>query len=244
MLEENTTYSYEEMSAYLGTRNNQGIERKLRNYGVEFTRTRRGATAQYTIKHIADPFKLCAVFDLGFPCNTDIDKLTEYTYYLINDDEFSGWPDERLEKIMTDRGHRVSRQTIAGYRRRYENVRLIDKNAGDYHYYFACGDEVKETDHQTYKDAWAKYWRMKDSGSYSGYAILELITEYGGVPRKQKIGQLCAWSNVMLTSKLNSMVCKRFEKMCASQPTEPKPVLNLLLESEQASPEQNQEKSS
>ena len=88
MLEENTTYSYEEMSAYLGTRNNQGIERKLRNYGVEFTRTRRGATAQYTIKHLADPFKLCAVFDLGFPCNTDIDKLTEYTYYLINDDEF------------------------------------------------------------------------------------------------------------------------------------------------------------
>ena len=107
MLEENTTYSYEEMSAYLGTRNNQGIERKLRNYGVEFTRTRRGATAQYTIKHLADPFKLCAVFDFGFPCNTDIDKLTEYTYYLINDDEFSGWPDERLEQIMTDRGHRV-----------------------------------------------------------------------------------------------------------------------------------------
>ena len=31
MLEKNTTYSYEEMSAYLGTRNNQGIERKLRN---------------------------------------------------------------------------------------------------------------------------------------------------------------------------------------------------------------------
>ena len=50
------TYTYKEMSAMFGTRDTQGIKRRLTRYGIEYTVEGRGASARFNIDRISDPF--------------------------------------------------------------------------------------------------------------------------------------------------------------------------------------------
>ena len=63
MLEIGRSYSKAEMTQILATKSKQGIDRKLSRYGVEFDVCGRGEKAIYTIKKMADPFKLFVLSD-------------------------------------------------------------------------------------------------------------------------------------------------------------------------------------
>ena len=54
-------YTKNEISGILGTKDKQGIDRKLQRYGVDFTSTGRGENRVYTIKNIPFPFKVFCI---------------------------------------------------------------------------------------------------------------------------------------------------------------------------------------
>ena len=81
MLEIGCVYSKLELTQMLGTRSKQGIDRKLDRYGVVYEVCGRGESAVYTIKAMADPFKVFAITELGFDGGTDFTKLRNF-YYL------------------------------------------------------------------------------------------------------------------------------------------------------------------
>ena len=75
MLEIGCVYSKPELTQMLGTRSKQGIDRKLDRYGVVYEVCGRGERAVYTVKGMADPFKVFAITELGYDANTDFTKL-------------------------------------------------------------------------------------------------------------------------------------------------------------------------
>ena len=91
------TYTYDEMSAILGTRSNQGIKRKLDKYEIECHISGRGCYMKYDIINIAKPFTVCCITELGMPAQTDFYKFRNFLYYFMNDDEFRWLPDEIIE---------------------------------------------------------------------------------------------------------------------------------------------------
>ena len=79
------TYTYKEMSAMFGTRDTQGIKRRLTRYGIEYTVAGSGGSAKFNINAIPDPFKVFCIIDLNFAPQTDFEKLLYFFYYLFND---------------------------------------------------------------------------------------------------------------------------------------------------------------
>lgn len=137
MIEVGKLYSKPEMTAMLGTKAKQGIDRKLERYGVLFDTKGKGEKATYKITAISDPFKVYAIIRLKFDGNTDFHKLREFYYYFFNDEEFSAMPDEVKETRMRADGKEISRQTIAGYLQKLDKQEIILRNTYNYIYYFA-----------------------------------------------------------------------------------------------------------
>ena len=140
-------YPYAELSQMLGTHDPEGISRRLDRWGVAFTEDGRKPQITYNIEKISDPFKVYCMLDLNYAPQTNFTKLAYFFYYFLNDDDFQRLPDERLEVLMRERDHPVSRQTIANYFRRLEDIDLISRNGGDYHYYFARKANLREAIH-------------------------------------------------------------------------------------------------
>lgn len=109
MLENGRVYSKPELTQMLGTRSKQGIDRKLQRYGISFEVHGRGERAVYTIKAMADPFKVFAITELGFDGGTDFIKLRNFYYHFFEDDVFMAMPDEVKENRMRKMGQDVSR---------------------------------------------------------------------------------------------------------------------------------------
>ena len=99
---EKRTYKFDEMADYLRTRNNQGMRRKLNNYGVVFQEEGRGRAKTFTILSIPDPFPLYCVFDLGIDYRTDFKKLRDFTFFLLRDDDFSGHNHTAMPHLAAD----------------------------------------------------------------------------------------------------------------------------------------------
>lgn len=190
MLEIGCVYSKPELTQMLGTRSKQGIDRKLDRYGVVYEVCGRGERAVYTVKGMADPFKVFAITELGFDANTDFTKLRNFYYHFFEDDEFMAMPDEVKEVRMRKMGQDVSRQTIATYTRRLETNNLINRNTKNFIYYFAYNQEQRICDHAEYVQAWYEYWDDIDSGLNSYDAIANMRTDHGGVARKQPIPEI------------------------------------------------------
>ena len=88
MLEIGRSYSKTEMTQILAAKSKQGIDRKLSRYGVEFDGCGRGEKAIYTIKKMADPFKIFAITELDCDGNTDFTKLRNFIYHFFEDEIF------------------------------------------------------------------------------------------------------------------------------------------------------------
>ena len=68
-------YTKPEMTAMFGTRDLQGLRRKMERYGIIFDVNGRGENAVFTIKEVPDPFKIYCLTELGFNGRTDFHKL-------------------------------------------------------------------------------------------------------------------------------------------------------------------------
>lgn len=108
-------YPYAELSQMMGTHDPEGISRRLDRWGVAFTEDGRKPQITYNIEKISDPFKVYCMLDLNYAPQTNFTKLAYFFYYFLNDDDFQRLPDERLEVLMRERDHPVSRQTICLY---------------------------------------------------------------------------------------------------------------------------------
>lgn len=190
MLEIGCVYTKPELTLMLGTRSKQGIDRKLDRYGVVYEVCGRGESAVYTIKGMADPFKVFAITELGFDANTDLTKLRNFYYHFFEDEIFMAMPDEVKEVRMREMGQDVSRQTIATYTRRLETNNLINRYTKNFVYYFANGDKQRMSDHDEYAQAWSGYWENIRNKINNYDAIANMRAYYGGVARKQPIPEI------------------------------------------------------
>ena len=202
MLEIGRTYPKPELSRIFGTKDKQGLDRKLTRYGIVFDVCGRGERATYTINAIPDPFKVFAITELGFDGNTDFTKLRNFYYHFFEDDVFMAMPDEVKEVKMRAMGHDVSRQTIARYTSRLETNNLINRHTKNFIYYFAHKEEQRITDREEYLQAWFEYWDDIASGLNSYDAIANMITDHGGVARKQPIPEI----NGIYNEKIETML--------------------------------------
>ena len=204
------TYTYAEMSALFGTRDTQGIKRRLDRYGIEYDAAGRGAAARFEIKTISDPFKAFCIIDLGFAAQTDFGKLLYFFYYLLNDEGFLEMPRETMEIRLKADNHTLTRQTIQTYLNRLSDAGLINQQSGIYRYYFAKGSALREATKEEYTEAWREYWQAKDKGLPAGEAIALMCANYGGVARKQQIIEINGIYNDTI-NKINEMVCACIE---------------------------------
>lgn len=180
------TYTYAELSELFGTRDSQGIKRRLDRLEIAYTTQGRRAGLQFTLTEICNPFKVYCTLDLDFSPQTDFKKLAFFTYYLLCDDDFQQLPPARMEYYLQAEGHTLTRQTINTYMRRLENADLIYRGMG-YTYYFAYKSTHIDTDEKTYKRAWAEYWDCIHNGYGWERSIGQMRAKYGGIARKHPV---------------------------------------------------------
>lgn len=202
-------YTKNELSELLGTKDKQGIDRKLQGYGVEFTSDGRGENRIYTIKNILFPFKVFSITELGFNANTDFIKLRNFYNHFFNDEVFMTMPDEVKETMTKQEGYHISRQTIATYTRRLETNNMIHRNTTEFMYYFAYKREQRFVERAEYTQAWREYWKDIERNMYSYEAISNMIENYGGVARKQAIPE----RNILLNDKIEYMLFLIYQSM-------------------------------
>ena len=179
------TYSKAELVAMFGTKDTEGLKRKLEGYGIVFDISGRGNHATFDIHEIQKPFKLFCITELGIDARTDFQKLKYFYYYFFNDEEFMAMPDEVKEHRMDGFGRHVSRQTIASYTKKLARNELISWSTSEFIYYFAYKHTQRITDRGEYRQAWQEYWQNKENGIDSFSAICAMRAKYGGVARRQ-----------------------------------------------------------
>ena len=150
MLELNRSYTKPELTRMLGTQSKQGIDRKLQRYGVGFEVCGRGENAAYTIKTMADPFKVYAITELKVDGGTDFTKLRNVYYHFFEDEVFMAMPDEVKEARLHKIGEGVSRQAIAGYIQKLEQRNMITRHTNNFIYYFAFRQEQRIVERAEY----------------------------------------------------------------------------------------------
>ena len=203
-------YDKAELAAIFGTIDTQGLKRKLQRYGIKYLTSGWGQNLTFTITETADPFKVFCIDELGYDGRTDFVKLRNFLYYFLNDDEFRAMPDEVKAHRMAEAGKPMCRQTIAGYIAKLDAQNLIDRNSGEYIYYFAYKDKQRIATRQEYSEAWKQYWQDKANGADSMTAIWFMRFNHGGVARKQAIPQI---NGIFLEklNRLNDAVCQSIE---------------------------------
>lgn len=207
---ETRNYTKTEMVRIFGTTSTQGLKRKLERYGVDFEMRGRGRSLVFDIKEVPDKFKLFCISEFGCDGRTDFHKLREFLYCYINDDEFRAMPDEVKEYRLDDEEKHISRQTIAKYTSKLADLDLINRNTGEYIYYFAYKDNQRITEHGEYVEAWKQYWEDKGNGADTMEAIWNMRHIYGGVARKQTIP---AFNGIYIDkiTELNNIICESIE---------------------------------
>lgn len=204
-------YGKAELSEMFDTAGMQGLQRKMERYGITFEVNGRGENAVFTIKEIADPFKIYCITELGFNGRSDFHKIRNFLQYFFNDDEFMAMPDEVKEHRMREQGQDVSRQTIANYIAKLDSKNLIDRSTNNFIYYFALKQEQRIVDREEYLQAWHEYWDDIGKGFSSVEAICRMRENYGGVARKQPKPEI----NGIYTEQieyLNTLVQQSIEK--------------------------------
>jgi len=212
-------YSAKELYALIGTASKEATDRKLGRYEIEYTTCGRGDTLTYTITNIHDPFKVFCVFDLGFAPQTDFDKLCDFIFFLLNDDDFTWRPFEMMEEYLRIAGRGISRQTLANYTRHLERNDIVSTTAGDFVYYRVYkhyGVQQHEiVEKAAYSAAWKVYWDARERGYDSRAAYDVMYNVFQGTPRKQRIIVQNAFTQDIV-SYLSELVAERLNDKYAS----------------------------
>lgn len=186
------------------------LERSLKTYGVEFTKSGSGENTTYTITAIKDELKLFCVLELGFAPQTDMKKLTYFLYYFLNVEDFVNLPDQAKEQYMSEGNRYVSRQTIARYIQKLINANYVARS-NEFIYYFVYKGIRKPTDKETYCKAWREYFKDKENGCDSSMAIFNMIANYGGYAQKYAPTEQNAIYQADI-NYLNNLVLERIEQ--------------------------------
>lgn len=195
-------YPKAELSEMFGTRDTEGLKRKLTRYGVSFECSGWGQTLTFEIKELADPFKVFCITELGFDGATDFSKVRNFYYYFFNDEEFMAMPDEVKEVRMRAAGYPVSRQTISGYIGKLDAKNMINRNTKNFIYYFAFKETQRIVDREEYGQAWHEYWKDVNGGMPSSAAINNMRSDHGGIAKKQPIPEI----NGIYNEKIEYMI--------------------------------------
>ncbi len=195
-------YTKNEISKLLGTKDKQGIDRKLNRYGVEFTSIGRGERRVYTIENIQFPFKVFCITEMGFDATTDFIKVRNFYYHYFNDEIFMTMPDEVKENMLEERKEHISRGPIARYTQKLVANNMIHRNTSTFLYYFAYKQKQRLVERAEYTQAWHEYWHDILNGASSFDAIINMRANYGGVARKQAIPE----RNILLNEKIEYML--------------------------------------
>lgn len=208
MLEEKV-YTKAEISKILQTTDNQGIKRKLNNYGVEYSCFGRGDNLQIHITKIPSMFRfrVFCITELNIPAQTDFKKFRDFLYYFMNDEDFRWLPDETLAIRMAENEALVSRPTITNYKRHLQAANLLSLTAGDEIYYFAKNKQQRIADREEYISAWREYWENKAETGNAQIAAQIMQERHGGMARKQHIAAING-INLSVWNKLNDLVCE------------------------------------
>ena len=199
-------YSIAELRVLLGTKDKQGIDRKLTGYGVEFTSSGWADNRIYTITAIPNPFKLYAITKLGIPAQADFTKIQNLYFYFFCVDGFAEWPMVEMEAILEEDGKRVSPKTISKWLKYLEHLDYINFALGDFTYYAiyktANGTKLyKEISMETYLEGWRIYFDSRDEEG-CGCAYIKLCNHIGGHPYKRP----AATHNAFYTAEIAELI--------------------------------------
>lgn len=210
MIEERK-YTISELSAVLGTNGKDNIEGKLQRYNIEYTVTGRSKDIVFDITAVNDKLKVFCILDIGFPAQTDINKLANFLYYFLNVEDFIILPDEAKALFMADNGRTLSRQTIANYIKRLITANLMYRS-DKIIYYFIYKQKRTPTDKETYNKAWREYYADKVKGAEPSEAMLNLLINYGGYAKKYVVPEQNALELDRI-NYLNDLVLERIEQL-------------------------------
>lgn len=182
-------YSIAELRELLGTKDKQGIDRKLTGYGVEFSSTGWADNRIYTITAIPDPFRIYAITKLGIPAQADFTKIRNLYFYFFCVDGFADWSMTEMEAILEEDGKRISPKTISKWLKYLEHLDYIKFSQCDFTYYaiYKTTNGTKlynEISKDTYLEGWRIYFDSRDEEG-CGCAYIKLYNHIGGHPYKR-----------------------------------------------------------
>lgn len=182
-------YSIVELRELLGTKDKQGIDRKLTGYGVEFTSSGWADNRIYTITAISTPFKLYAITKLGIPAQADFTKIQNLYFYFFCVDGFADWPMVEMEAILEEDGKKISSKTISKWLKYLEHLDYVKFSQCEFTYYAIYkttdGTQLyREISREKYLEGWRIYFDSRDEeGCESAY--IKLRNHIGGHPYKR-----------------------------------------------------------
>lgn len=181
-------YRIAELRELFGTKDKQGIDRKLQGYGVEFSSSGWADNRIYTIKSNPDPFKMYAITKLGIPAQADFTKIRNLFFYFFFVDGFAEWPYGEMEAIMKEDGVDVSPKTISKWLNYLQHLDYISFSRSEFVYY-----SINKVDNQKiyteitkklYLEGWHIYFDRKiEEGCESAY--IKMRNHIGGHPYKK-----------------------------------------------------------
>ena len=187
------TYTKDEIIGVLGTKDREGIKRKLDGYGVEYSIEGWG-NYTLTITAINDPFRLFCITTLGIPAQADFDKLKILYYHLFCCPEFAALPYEVMASKLReeDETDPPSNKTIGKWVAYLGKIDFFafDKEDGIYYAIQKGKDGLRncvEISKERYCTGWHIYWEYKTKEG-TDLAYYRMFNYVGGHPyRKPKM---------------------------------------------------------
>lgn len=181
-------YRITELRELFGTKEKQGIDRKLQGYGIDFTSSGWADARIYTIHAIPDPFKMYAITKLGIPAQADFTKIRNLYFYFFFVDGFAEWPLVEMEAIMVEDGIGISPKTISKWLNYLQHLEYINFSRSDFVYYAIYKvngvKTYKEITKELYLEGWHIYFDSKiEEGCDSAY--IKMRNHIGGHPYKK-----------------------------------------------------------
>lgn len=198
-------YSIAELREVLGTKDKQGIDRKLKGYGITFHSAGRAEKRVYTIEGIPDPFKMYAITKLGIPAQADFMKIRNLYYYFFCVDGFAELPQLEMEAILEEDGYKMSYKVISKWLNYLEHLDYISLSTSEFTYYAINRvNDIKiyhEISRDLYLNGWHLYFETKDvEGTESAY--IKMTRLVGGHPyKKPKIEE-----NIILKAEIEELI--------------------------------------
>ncbi len=178
------TYAKAELSALLGNKDKQGLDRKLKRWDIEFSSTGRGDKLVYEIKKINDEFKVYCMLNFKFAAQTEFNVLAVFVYLFFGDDDFMIQPLGEMSIRMGIADTAATRQTLGTWKKKFKEYQLFNESS-EYEYYSVSHGIRHKITKGEYSMAWMAYYNYvkkhsKDSDYNEYFAFCEMYDIISG----------------------------------------------------------------